>query len=248
MAKLNEKEFYEKVGKTNGWDFSKLQVTVEGMRWDFHDEVKKMSKSTDVLLDVGTGGGESLLQLASSFQFLVGIDLSATMIETAQKNVKDSQISNVRFTQMSSDHLLFPEEFFDIVTCRHAPFCSKEIARVLKSGGSFLTQQVGEMDKLNLKQAFKRGHTMHKDGALCSMYVKELYDAGFSEIQTFEYDATDYYHRPEDLIFLLKHTPTIPQFGEKQDDFEILEKFIRENTTSKGIRTNSKRFLIVAKK
>lgn len=35
-------------------------------------------------------------------------------------------------------------------------------------------------------------------------------------------DATDYYQRPEDLIFLLKHSPTIPNFGEENHDFDLI--------------------------
>ncbi len=52
----------------------------------------------------------------------------------------------------------------------------------------------------------------------------------------------------EDLIFLLKHTPIIPNFGEEEEDFNILQKFIKANSSEKGIRTNSKRFMIIAVK
>lgn len=67
-------------------------------------------------------------------------------------------------------------------------------------------------------------------------------------MQILEYDAIDYYQTPEDLIFLLKHTPIIPRFGEEKDDFDILGKFIITNGTEKGILTNSKRFMITANK
>lgn len=248
MIELDYKSFYDKVGKTNGWDFSKLKVTLEEALWDFNEEIKKKSKTSDILLDIGTGGGENVLTIASSFLFLVGIDLSYGMIETAQTNLKKAGISNVRFSQMSSDKLEFPSEFFDVVTCRHAPFSSMEVAKVLKKGGYFLTQQVGEGDKINIKRAFNRGQLIEEKGALLARYVRELKKSGFSKVQHFEYDATDYYQRPEDLIFLLKHTPTIPNFGEENYDYEILNDFIENNRTEKGIRTNSKRFLIIAKK
>lgn len=56
------------------------------------------------------------------------------------------------------------------------------------------------------------------------------------------------YRTPEDLIFLLKHTPIIPNFGEEAEDFTILQSFIDVNSSEKGIRTNSKRFMIIAVK
>jgi SAM-dependent methyltransferase len=246
---MNELDFYDKIGKINGWDFSELKVTTEGVKWDFYEEVTKKCKSSDILLDVGTGGGENVLRIASSLLFLVGIDLSSGMMKTAQSNLRKSKVLNVRFSQMSSDNLRFPAGFFDVISSCHAPFDSTEIAKVLKNGGIFLTQQVSEADKLNLKTAFGRGQSFGEvDGMLKEKYIKELKEAGFTEVQSFEYDATDYYQRPEDLIFLLKHTPIIPDFGQEEKDLDILSDFIENNRTEKGIRTNSKRVLIIANK
>ncbi|MDX8366751.1 class I SAM-dependent methyltransferase [Cytobacillus sp. IB215665] len=249
MNELEYKDFYDKVGKVNGWDFSKLKSTSEGVKWHFYDEVVKRCKRSDVLLDIGTGGGENVLEIARSANFLVGVDISSGMMETAQANLAKSNVSNVRFCQLPSDNLQFPAEFFDIVSCCHAPFNAKEISKVLKKGGIFLTQQVSEGDKLNLKTAFGRGQSFgEEDGTLQESYVQELIKAGFSNVQTFDENAFVYYERPEDLIFLLKHTPIIPRFGEEKQDLDILKDFIKQNNTSKGICSNSKRFLIIATK
>ncbi|WP_273853103.1 class I SAM-dependent methyltransferase [Guptibacillus spartinae] len=249
MTDLNYEEFYDKVGKINGWDFSNLQLTSEGAKWEFYEEVLKKVNDTDILLDIGTGGGENVLEIASSLLFLIGIDLSTSMAEAAQRNLLNSKASNVRFVQMSSENLLFPDGFFNVISSCHAPFHSQEVARVLKKDGVFLTQQVSEADKWNIKKAFGRGQAYElSDGILKDQYTRELKDAGFSEVRSFDYDATDYYKRPEDLLFLLTHTPIIPQFGEEERDYEILKSFIDNNRTADGIRTNSKRFLIIAKK
>ena len=71
-------------------------------------------------------------------------------------------------------------------------------------------------------------------------------EAGFKKINSLDYDAKEYYQTPEDLLFLLKHTPIIPDFGSDARDFEILSEFIKKNQTEKGICTNSKRYLIIA--
>lgn len=247
MTEFDYEDFYDKVGKENGWDFSKIQCEVEGVQWNFNEEVIKKCNSSDLLLDIGTGGGEKAINIASSVNFLVGIDISNRMMKTAKDNLAKSRIPNVRFVNMDANKLQFPQGFFDIVSCRHSPFDSKEVARVLTEHGVFLTQQVSEHDKLNIMQAFGRGSHNNRDGELKERYETELKRAGFSNIKTYEYDAIEYYQRIEDLIFLLKHTPIIPNFGEESADFEILEKFIHENKTGKGIITNSKRFMIVAK-
>ncbi|MCM3086766.1 class I SAM-dependent methyltransferase [Bhargavaea ginsengi] len=245
----HEERFYDKVGKINGWDFGDLKVFSEGVEWDFVQEVKSRCNQTDMLLDIGTGGGEYLLKLSPSLLLAIGIDLSNEMIKTAKTNLRNSTVSNVRFFQMPAEALQFPDELFDMVTSRHAPFSSNEVYRVLKAGGLFMTQQVSESDKSNIKKAFGRGQSLdEKDRTLQERYIQELQVAGFSHVQAFEYDATEYYERPEDLLFLLKHTPIVPDFGRDQNDFKVLNEFIETNTTEKGIRTNSKRFLIIAKK
>ncbi|MFD2211886.1 class I SAM-dependent methyltransferase [Virgibacillus halophilus] len=248
MSKVNYEDFYDKVGRINGWDFSDVKVTSTGVSWNFFNEVQGLCKSSDIILDIGTGGGESLLGISSSALLLVGIDLSNGMIETANANLQKSDICNVRFIQMDADRLQFPDDFFNVVSCRHSPFHANEIARVLKSGGTFITQQVCENDKRNLKTFFNRGQSFgEKEGTLKKRYVEELKTAGFSEMKVFDYDATEYYQRPEDLIFLLKHTPIIPNFGEADTDCKMLKNFIHKNETAKGIMTNSKRFMIEAK-
>ncbi len=90
---MNELDFYDQVGKINGWDFSKLLITSEGVKWDFYEEVTKRCTGSDILLDVGTGGGEKVLKIASSLLLVVGIDFSSGMIEKAQSNLESSKSS-----------------------------------------------------------------------------------------------------------------------------------------------------------
>ncbi|PEI75118.1 SAM-dependent methyltransferase [Bacillus wiedmannii] len=249
MNELEYKNFYDKVGRLNGWDFSKIKCETVGDSWDFYREVKERCKPSHILLDVGTGGGENVLNIASLAKLLIGIDDSNGMIATAHSNLKKSGIQNVEFLQMDSEALVFPHAHFDIASSCHAPFTATELSKVMKKDAVFLTQQVSEHDKLNLKEAFGRGQCLgERDGTLKEKYMRELSSAGFERVQVSEYDVTNYYSSPEDLIFLLKHTPIIPNFGEEEEDFTILQKFIDANSSEKGIRTNSKRFMITAVK
>lgn len=150
---------------------------------------------------------------------------------------------------MKNEAVQFPDKFFDIISCRHAPFSASEVFRLLRSGGIFLCQNVTEEDKINIKQAFGRGQNYGlPDGKLLKKDVKKLNKAGFTQIKTDQYNAVVYYQAPKDLLFTLKNTPIIMDFGSKDTDLELFKKFIKENTTNKGIVTNSSRSLIVAKK
>jgi ubiquinone/menaquinone biosynthesis C-methylase UbiE len=248
-SKINYEKFYDQVGERIGWDFSKIKITTEGEKWDFYQEVLKRCKNSDLLLDIGTGGGEKVLKIASSLLLLIGIDKSREMIKTANRNLEKSQLSNVRFFQMDAKEIMFPDGFFDVVSCRHANFFPKEVARVLIDRGIFLTQQVSEADKMNIMQAFGRGQSFGiKDGTAKRQYIESLKKVGFSDVESFDYDAYEFYHTAEDLIFLLRNTPIIPDFGKQPEDFRILSRFIEENRTDRGIKTNSKRYMIIAKK
>ena len=226
-----------------------LLDTIEDVSWDLYEEVKSKIDKNHILLDIGTGGGERVLEIAHHALLLIGIDKSLEMINAANINLLKTNFSNVKFLQMSAEKLEFPDRFFDVISCRHCCFDSTEIFRVLGKNGVFLTQNVSESDKLNIKEAFGRGQCFgQKDGKQKEIYLEELKKAGFSEVKSFDYDAKEYYQTPEDLIFLLKHTPIIPDFGYDSMDFNILKTFIEQNKTEKGIYTNSKRYMIIAKK
>lgn len=249
MSDFDYKGFYDKVGFENGWNFSRLNCYVEGKSWDFYEEVRKKCSKTDKVLDIGCGGGERVLQLADDVLLLVGIDRSAGMVTTANRNLSESVMTNVKFLQMEADRLVFPNGFFHLISCRQAPSDAVEAARVLNDGGVFITQQVSEHDKLNLKEAFGRGQCLEvRDGTMKERYIHELETAGFQVLQVREYNASEYYGSIEDLIFLLKYTPIIPDFGRDERDFKLLDDFVKKNMTDKGILTNSKRFMITATK
>lgn len=243
------KRFYDKIGRLNGWDFSKLKVITEGAAWDFYAEVVSRCKPSDLLLDIGTGGGEKLLQIADAALLAVGIDLSESMLETAKTNRERLGKRHVRFMRMDAGRLEFPAFFFDVVCARHCGFHAGEAARVLTRDGVFLTQQVSEGDKRNIKQAFGRGqHDAAEQGTLQKQNEAALREAGFADIQSFVYDAAVYYESVEDLMFLLTHTPIVPGFGDHPNDLDILRAFVEQNQTERGIRTNEERFMIIARK
>ncbi|MGE6578816.1 class I SAM-dependent methyltransferase [Paenibacillus xylanexedens] len=248
--KIDYADFYERVGRTNGWNFSSMNVVSEKVGWNFYEEVVRHTRSSDLLLDIGTGGGEAILSIAEEALLLVGIDLAQGMIETAQHNLQATDDhSNVRFLHMDAEKLAFPDHFFHVVSSRHSGFSASEVFRVLAEGGIFLTQQVSEHDKSNLSEAFGRGQSLGiQPGTLMERYKHELQTAGFHDIQAREYNVVEHYATPEDLMFLLTHAPIIPDFGKVDTDFERFQQFVKENHDEKGIRTNSARFMITARK
>ena len=245
-----EKQLYEKVGKVIGWNFNKIfeRVKTIGKKWNFLETVKTFLKKETILLDIGTGGGEKLLQIAKFVKKAYGIDISKGMIITAKKNLSESKTSNVEFKLADANKLPFPKDYFDVITCKHAPFSVKELFRVLKPNGIFITQQVGEKDKQNIKDIFGRGQSFGgKSGTSMNRYIKELEQFKFKIIKKETYNATQYFESMKDIIFLLKNTPIIPHFNIEKDK-KYLQELEEKYKTAEGIKTNSNRYLIISKK
>lgn len=115
---------------------------------------------------------------------------------------------------------------------------------MLTEGGVFVTQQVSERDKWNVKEAFGRGQAYDEpNGTLMRRCAEQLKEAGFTEVHCEEYDAVEYMREAEDLLFLLKHTPII-LLRRSRGDAERFERFVAANRTERGIQTNSARFII----
>jgi len=249
---VSYKELYENVGSVVGWDFSKIdkRKKVFGEKWDFLEIVRGYVTSESILLDIGTGGGKKLLDVARFVKKAYGIDHQESMIITANENLGKSEMSNVEFKLADAKELPFPAEYFNVVMCRHAPFYAEEVYRVLRHCGTFLTQQVySEKDALNIKRIFGRGQGFGREyeSNPVRRYVQELQATGLKILRKDTYNATEYYADMADLIFLLRNTPLVPDF-DIDNDQRCLEEIEKKYKTKNGIKTNSARFLVLCKK
>jgi len=100
------------------------------------------------VLDVCVGTGTSSLLVAShnSRNQIVGIDISDEMLVVAQRKIDQKKLTNLEVKNMSATAMLFDDNTFDVVMIcfalhefekelRERVF--REIARVLKPGGTF---------------------------------------------------------------------------------------------------------------
>jgi hypothetical protein len=170
------------------------------------------------------------------------------MSKTAAENLDKRSIHNVNLILCDSEKMPIAGAHIDVIIDRHAPFNAREVSRILKLGGIFITQQVSEGDKRNFKEVFQRGQLYgEKVGTLKKRYLVELQEASIRIIKEQTVNTTEYYESMDDVIFLLANTPIIPNFDLKKEQ-DKLEKIERKFKTDKGMRANSERFLIVGRK
>lgn len=135
----------EAVAHIHGWDFSHIygRYTEEtDLPWNYEEIVKSYLSVDDKLLDIDTGGGEFLLLLNHPASKTSATEGYSPNVELCKKTLIPMGIDFKKACDYSM--LPFEDEEFDIIINRHGDFDIQEIYRILKKGGLFVTEQVGE--------------------------------------------------------------------------------------------------------
>lgn len=152
-----------------GWDFSFLEgrVEVAPEPWDYRTRVGELASTVGSLLDIGTGGGEFVASLDRRPQLTVAteawmpnVPVAATRLEALGVHVVADEGAPDNVAQghdTTRGRLAFRDESFDAVINRHTSFVAREVARVLANRGTFITQQVGGLNEIELNDALTRG-------------------------------------------------------------------------------------------
>lgn len=98
-------------------------------------------------IDIATGGGHTALKLAPHVRQMIAADLALPMLRGARDFIDSKGSANVSYCNCDAEAFPFPDDTFDLVTCRiaphHFPHAERfviEAARILKRGGVFVMQ------------------------------------------------------------------------------------------------------------
>ena len=134
----------EQAAHIHGWDFSHIHGRYEeeqDLPWDYRQIILRHLDPTSRLLDLDTGGGEFLLSLGHPHHLTAATEAYPPNVALCRQVLTPL---GVDFREGDSvDPLPFADASFDMVINRHGEYVPDEIARVLKPGGLFITQQVG---------------------------------------------------------------------------------------------------------
>jgi SAM-dependent methyltransferase len=154
---------------TEGWDFSWFggRATEERPPWGYArllaGRMSALAGRSAAALDLQTGGGEVLATVPAAPPVLVATECWPPNVAVARRNL--ARLGG-RVVPMASelDDLPFAAASFDLVTSRH-PVAVRwdEVARVLKPGGTYLSQDVGDGSVRELTE-FMMGPQPRHDG------------------------------------------------------------------------------------
>ena len=135
----------EKIAHIHGWDFSHIEGKYDEGRdipWSYKQIIQKYLKDDMKILDYDTGGGEFLLSLNHPYENTSATEGYPPNVRLCEEELVPKGIDFKACKD--AGNIPYEDESFDMIINRHGDFVPKELYRLLKKGGLFITQQVGD--------------------------------------------------------------------------------------------------------
>ncbi len=240
--KKEEKSFFE------GWDFSYLKNRWidEEPSWDYMEMAKSLVRKSKSILDMETGGGERFSSLAPFPKHVVAFEGYKPNVAVARRRLRPFGIKVFEVTDVP---LPFKDGEFDLILNRHGAINEqilKEVFRILKPKGIFLTQQV---DGENMKDFMKYFGVKPKWPKNTLRVVrKNMKKIGFKIKKGKSWKGKQIFKDVGAIVYYLKAIPwTVDDFSVNKH-FNILMKFQKKLEKGGELVFSSRRFFILAEK
>ena len=164
---LGKKEQVAQMFDTISGNYDNLNRVISfGIDIKWRKKVLKIvsDKKPKIILDIATGTGDlAVLMTQTNAEKIIGLDISAGMLEVGKKKVEEKKLSNVIDLVLGdSESIPFEDNYFDAITVgfgvRNFENLEKgfaEILRVLKPNGVFVILETSVPDKTPYKQGYK---------------------------------------------------------------------------------------------
>ena len=163
---LGKKEQVAQMFDTISGNYDNLNRVISfGIDIKWRKKVLQMvSKSNPkIILDIATGTGDlAILMAQTNAEKIIGLDISAGMLEVGEKKITDKNLSStIEMILGDSENIPFEDNYFDAITVafgvRNFENLEKglaEILRVLKPNGVFVILETSVPDKTPYKQGY----------------------------------------------------------------------------------------------
>jgi SAM-dependent methyltransferase len=230
-----------------GWDFSYLdgRMEQEPLPWNYKNIVGKNIFEKEALLDMDTGGGEFLSSLSNLPKNVYATEGYEPNIAIAEQKLKEKNIV-VKAIKRTGE-IPFDDEYFDIIINRHGAYEIKDIKRALKNKGIFITQQVGDLNGIDINTAFETKIMDNVEWCLI-INIEMVKDSGMKIVEYGEHIGKMKFDDIGAVVYYLKCIPwqvkgfSVDTYYKK---LEIMNEIIEKEGTIKFILH---RFYMIIKK
>lgn len=253
MKELELKKYWkseENIAHMKGWEFSHIQDRYKSfesdLSWNYEEIVRKCLKPQDKILDIDTGGGEVLLSFHHPYHLTTVTEGYAANVKLCEEKLGKLGIRVCEVTDYSN--MPFENEEFDLIINRHGAYDTKELHRILKPGGLFITQQVGEDNDRALIEFLLPGSEKVFRGMNLTEQKKLFEKTGFEILMSDEAFMPIEFYDVGALVWFAKVIEwEFPDFSVNRC-FERLLKAQRIVEQEGCLKGSSHRYLIVARK
>jgi len=233
-----------------GWDFSHIaeRCVEEQPPWSYMELAKTLMLSSRAVLDLGTGGGEMLLAMKDCFpKRVVATEGFPKNYVLALRRLSPYGVEVVQ-TKSSSlkEKLPFADGEFDLVLNRHSAYNASEVARVLKSHGFFLTEQVDGRDLEDLCKVF--GCKPQWSFFTLNFALNTIKSTELVVVEAQEWEGKTFFKDVGALVYFLKAIPWIVPGFTVKIHFENLLKLQERIEKEEKLTFTQRLFLIKAEK
>ncbi len=231
------------VSRRIGWDFSSMRTIRGAVPWDYASVVRRYLSPEAEVLDVGTGGGERMVELSPCFRNALGVDIDPDMVRVADAKAYAAACSNLTF-RVDNASLRGVSGLFDVIVNRQAPYDLHAVSRHLRPGGWFITQQVGEHNMSNVARALAR------EVPPATITREAVLQSGLEVVEFWEYDVEYIVEDIESLVFWLSALDVLHTDLQGSDAIgtaEDLNRVLHGNVDHRGFVTNEHRYLVIAR-
>jgi SAM-dependent methyltransferase len=244
------------VAPFRGWDFSWLRGRSRTwpLPWDYCHVVHDAARGAGALLDMGTGGGEVLSRIDGLPRSTVATESWAPNVPVARARLRPLGIPVVHDTgapgnidqPAGHERLPFRDDVFDVVANRHESFVATEVARVLRAGGRFVTQQVDCHTYDGFRAALGLP-VVHEPSSWLPVASHQTTAAGLVTLTAVEGAERERFDDVGALVYYLRVVSwAIPEFS--VDRCEPALRALHDRMQVEALVVEQQRFLLVAEK
>ena len=212
---LVEQWLFEEQAEFQGWDFSYLKgrMLQDETPWQYLDLAGEAMQTSRSMLDMATGGGETLLRLRSKWPLEITVTEGfEPNVILAKQRLSPLGVSVVAAEPDNDNQMPFKDGEFDLILNRHGAFNSAEVARTLTVGGTFLTQQIHGLFAHDLIRFFDASPA--SPNATPQTYLPLLEAAGLQVERSEEWQGELVFTDVGALVYYLHNIPwTVPGFA-----------------------------------